>query len=131
MRSPNTSLIKEAFDLAHEERYGRGSPGEAAEIVSIRSAISGVMKKPKLEKIAQGRAKPLSDALSGKRRAYFGHAGWCMTPVYQRDRLLANNRIPGPALIEEHASTTIVQPGDVLHVDAYGNLHLTIGLEQK
>ena len=130
LKSPHKALIKAAFDRAHEERYGRGSPNEAAEIVSIRSAISGVMKKPKLEKIATGKAKPLAAALRGKRRAYFGNAGWCLTPVYQRDRLLANNTVRGPALIEEHATTTVVQPGDLLKVDAYGNLHLTIGFDQ-
>jgi N-methylhydantoinase A len=130
LKSPNKALIKAAFDRAHEERYGRGSPNEAAEIVSIRSAISGVMKKPKLEKIAMGKTKPLVAALRGKRRAYFGSAGWCLTPVYQRDRLLANNTVHGPALIEEHATTTVVQPGDLLKVDAYGNLHLTIGFDK-
>jgi N-methylhydantoinase A len=130
LKSPNKALIKAAFDRAHEERYGRGSPNEAAEIVSIRSAISGVMKKPKLEKIATGKTKPLLAALRGKRRAYFGSAGWCLTPVYQRDRLLANNTVHGPALIEEHATTTVVQPGDLLKVDAYGNLHLTIGFDK-
>jgi N-methylhydantoinase A len=130
LKSPNKALIKAAFDRAHEERYGRGSPSEAAEIVSIRSAISGVMKKPKLEKIAPGKTKPLAAALRGKRRAYFGKAGWCLTPVYQRDRLLANNTVRGPALIEEHATTTVVQPGDLLKVDAYGNLHLTIGFDK-
>jgi N-methylhydantoinase A len=130
LKSPNKALIKAAFDRAHEERYGRGSPNEAAEIVSIRSAISGVMKKPKLEKIATGKTKPLVAALRGKRRAYFGSAGWCLTPVYQRDRLLANNTVHGPALIEEHATTTVVQPGDLLKVDAYGNLHLTIGFDK-
>lgn len=130
LKSPNKALIKAAFDRAHEERYGRGSPNEAAEIVSIRSAISGVMKKPKLEKIATGKTKPLVTALRDKRRAYFGSAGWCLTPVYQRDRLLANNTVQGPALIEEHATTTVVQPGDLLKVDAYGNLHLTIGFDK-
>jgi N-methylhydantoinase A len=130
LKSPNKALIKAAFDRAHEERYGRGSPNEAAEIVSIRSAISGVMKKPKLEKIATGKTKPLVAAIRGKRRAYFGSAGWCLTPVYQRDRLLANNTVHGPALIEEHATTTVVQPGDLLKVDAYGNLHLTIGFDK-
>ena len=60
----------------------------------------------------------------------FRSAGWCLTPVYQRDRLLANNTVRGPALIEEHATTTVVQPGDLLKVDAYGNLHLTIGFDK-
>ena len=32
----------------------------------------------------------------------------------------------GPALVEEHASTTVVFPGDQLKVTAYGDLVITI-----
>jgi N-methylhydantoinase A len=46
--------------------------------------------------------------------------------VYSRDALLAGNRIDGPALIEEHASTSVLMPGDCLEVDPFGNLHITI-----
>jgi N-methylhydantoinase A len=48
--------------------------------------------------------------------------------TWKRDALKAGNRIAGPALIEEHASTTVVQPGDTVKVDSFGNLLITIGL---
>ena len=41
-------------------------------------------------------------------------------------RSLAGNRIAGPALIEEHASTTVLLPGDTLEVDAYGHLVIKV-----
>ena len=122
------SALKRAFDAAHEERYGRGSPNEQAEIVSIRSTVTGVMKKPKLETIARGAAKPPAAARSGARKAYFQEQGWLETPVFERTHLLAGNVVQGPALIEEHASTTVLQPGDRLRVDDYGNLDIAIGL---
>jgi N-methylhydantoinase A len=40
--------------------------------------------------------------------------------------LLAGNCIVGPALVEEHASTTVVLPNDSLKVDDIGNLAITI-----
>ena len=43
----------------------------------------------------------------------------------------AGNQITGPALIEEHASTTVVQPGDSLRVDELGNLQITIGSDRS
>ena len=49
------------------------------------------------------------------------------TPVYARDMLRAGNKIAGPALVEEHASTTVVFPGDALTVDRFGNLVIEIG----
>jgi len=43
---------------------------------------------------------------------------------------LSGNEILGPALIEEHASTTVVQPGDSLRVDELGNLQIEIGSDR-
>ena len=116
------------FDEAHRERYGRGSPQEPAEIVSLRSTVIGVLKKPVLEKIASGSRTPPASAKRGRRQVYFEPEGWLPTPVYARDALRSGNRLVGPALIEEHASTTVLQPGDRLHVDAYGNLHIAVAL---
>ena len=48
------------------------------------------------------------------------------TPTYKRSELLAGNVIAGPALVEEHASTTVVPPGDILTVDDFGNLIIDI-----
>ena len=47
-------------------------------------------------------------------------------PTYRRAELLAGNKISGPALIEEHASTTVLMPGDTCEVDAYGNLVIAV-----
>jgi len=41
---------------------------------------------------------------------------------YQRDRLLAGNRIPGPAIIFQLDTTTIIEPGWHAVVDQWGNL---------
>ena len=48
------------------------------------------------------------------------------TPVYLRDGLRAGNRVAGPALIEEEASTTVLPPGDRLRVDGFGNLDIEV-----
>ena len=52
------------------------------------------------------------------------------TSVYKRDLLKSGNVIQGPALIEEHASTTVVQPGDTVSVDQFGNLQISIGSDR-
>ena len=117
--------IKARFDAVHETRYGYSAPGEKAEIVSLRSATIGLMRKPALEPVATG-GESAEDAFTGKRTVYFSATGGVDTPIYDRARLKAGNRIEGPALIEEHASTTVVEPKDVLTVDAFGNLHIDI-----
>ena len=119
--------IKQRFDAVHATRYGYSAPGEKAEIVSLRSAVTGVMRKPLPERIVQGEARPPAEAARGTRPVYFAEAGgYVETPTYDRGKLLAGNRMTGPALIEEHASTTVVHPGDAVEVDAFGNLVIDI-----
>jgi N-methylhydantoinase A len=117
--------IKRHFDAMHAQRYGTSAPEERAEIVSLRSTVSGIMRKPPQRKIARGRRTPPAAALGGTRKVYFG-GRFRSTPVFWRPALLAGNRINGPALIEEYASTTVLLPGDVLEVDAFGNLAIEI-----
>ncbi|WP_338425800.1 hydantoinase/oxoprolinase family protein [Sphingopyxis kveilinensis] len=120
--------IKARFDEIHQQRYGTCAPDEAAEIVSLRASVSGIMEKPAIEEIGKGGDTPPAAASTGLRPVYFGAPqGWLDTPTYARDALLAGNRIAGPALIEEHASTTVLLPGDVLRVDRLGNLDIAIG----
>ena len=121
------AAIKQHFDEMHELRYGTCAPQERAEIVSLRATVTGIMAKPPLEKIAQGEATPPKSASTGTRSAYFREIGtFADTPTYARDALLTGNKISGPAMIEEHASTTILLPGDEMEVDAFGNLMIEV-----
>ena len=123
----NRSAIKRAFDAMHELRYGTSAPQERAEIVSLRSTVAGIMRKPPQAKIARGKAASPASAFSGRRRVYFSQAGGFRdAPTYRRAALTAGNQIKGPALIEEHASTTVLMPGDACEVDAYGNLVIAV-----
>src|SRR5262249_40147311 len=119
--------IKTRFDSVHATRYGYSAPGEKAEVVSLRSAVTGVLRKPTFEPIAAGTATPPETAFRGTRAVYFAEVDRSAgTPTYDRTSLLAENRIAGPALIEEYASTTVVHPGDVVTVDAFGDLVIEI-----
>ena len=127
MKKGDRQAIKALFDAVHLRRYGTCAPKEAAEIVSLRATVSGIMKKPPLETIAKGSAQALKSAQTGSRSVYFAELNKSvMTPTYQRDALKAGNRLVGPALVEEYASITVVLPGDRLRVDVYGNLVIDI-----
>jgi len=120
--------IKALFDAEHLRRYGTSAPNERAEVVSLRSTVAGIMAKPPLERIEKGGRAPARQARAGVRQCWFAEAGKSLaTPEYDRRALRAGNRIEGPALIEEHASTTVLPPGDRLTVDDFGNLDIVIG----
>lgn len=120
--------IKAAFDAVHQERYGTSAPNEAAQLVSLRVTVLGELAKPILADIASASSPDPTVALRGYRRVYFHEAGgFVETQVIDRTMLCHGHHIVGPALIEEHASTTVLGPGDVLEVDRFGNLDILIG----
>jgi len=131
-RRRSREALKRRFDEEHLQRYGTCAPEEQAEIVSLRATVTGAMKKPPLERTARGGRSPLASAGCGRREVYFAELGKASaTPTYAREGLRAGNRIEGPALIEEHASTTVLLPGDRLKVDAFGNLDIEVGRRTK
>ena len=126
-RRRNAAALKRQFDEEHLRRYGTNAPEEPAEIVSLRATVTGVLRKPPLERIARGGREPLALAKRGTRRAYFADLGRALaTPTFAREALRSGNRIAGPALIEEHASTTVLLPGDAMRVDEFGNLVIEV-----
>ena len=115
-RAQDRDGIKQRFDAVHETRYGYSAPDEKAEIVSLRSAVIGLMRKPAFEHIAAGEAEPPAGGVSRHAAGLFRRSRPARryADLSTARRCSAGNRIAGPALIEEHASTTVVHPGDVL-----------------
>ena len=70
--------IKQRFDAVHEIRYGYSAPAEKAEIVSLRSASTGLMRKPAVERIASRRGRAARMPPSAARgRSISPSAGAC------------------------------------------------------
>ena len=121
--------IKRAFDEEHERRYAVSAPDEPVEIASLRATVIGLTEKPPLEHIADGDTTPAGEAYTGDREVYLTELEQ-FRPVltFRRRHLRAGNRIEGPAIVEEHASTTVLLTGDTLHVDTFGNLDIQVGV---
>jgi N-methylhydantoinase A len=118
--------IKRLFDEAHEIRYSHSAPAEPADIVSLRVSAIGRLGKPEFVHIARGEKTPPPDARRGARAVLF-ESGTLDAPVFDRAKLLQRNVIDGPAIIEEVASTTIVEPGDRVTVNEFGHLIMQVG----
>ena len=116
--------IRAAFDKLYEHRYAHHSPDEPVEMVNIRLAMIG--KRPKLKFPHLKRA---SKAVPRRRRpVYLGDSKKPVScPVYARQELGAGVRLSGPALIEEHGTTTVLYKGDVCRVAPSGELIITVG----
>jgi 5-oxoprolinase (ATP-hydrolysing) len=111
-----------AFTEAHRRRFGFATPErpvvvEACVVESIAAGES--IAEPALPPRPEGEA-PSPLARVPLFTAGAGHAA----PVFDRDALLAGDRIPGPALIREAIATTVVEPGWAAEVTPLNHLVL-------
>jgi N-methylhydantoinase A len=113
------------FHEAHTREYGYDVADRAIQIINCRlQAVGQVVKAP----LAPARTdSTLADARLGKRQVYHGKsAGWQASTVYDRDLLPAGAVIPGPAVIEEMSSTTVLGPDHRAEVDRFGTLVISL-----
>lgn len=115
--------LLETFHNTHQREYGYMDRSQMVEVYSLRVIGMGMVSKIVLpEKEGDGSEK---EALKGRRKVYID-GGYIDLAVYEREKLPPGSFIEGPAIIEQFDSTTLVKQGDVLEVDRYGNLLITI-----
>jgi N-methylhydantoinase A len=116
--------IRTAFDALYDQRYAHHSPDEPVEIVNVRVAVLGQRTKMSFPSLRDG-----SGAKPGRHReAYFSDV--CkpvICPVYARESLGACSTIDGPALIQEHGTTTVLFTTDRCTVTPSGELIIDVG----
>jgi N-methylhydantoinase A len=120
--------LGDAFHAAHRARFGHADPAAPIEIVGFGATAIGRVEAPELPVLAAGERDPPAQARTGTRRVFFEGPGlddagaWATAQVLARDKLLAGNRIAGPAIIEEISATTVLYPGDRAEMHASGVL---------
>jgi len=123
LKAADRKAVRTAFDELYEHRYAHHSPEEPVEIINIRLAAIG--KKPSINfpRVPSGaKAVPVR-----RRKAYFGNgAGAVECPVYKRQDLGAGAKFTGPALIQEHGTTTVMFAGDECTVAPTGELIIQV-----
>jgi N-methylhydantoinase A len=108
------------FHAAHQARFGFGIPGEIIEIVNFTATVVSCTTKPKFRHVPVGGTSPPPRGHRPVRYVDAMHD----TAIYRRDDLKAGQSIFGPAVIEEAASVTVLNPAQRLTVDPYGHLLL-------
>jgi N-methylhydantoinase A len=108
--------LRSRFDAAHQRAYGYAAPEVEVQLLNLRSAVVYPLERPPLPALERGAGRGpafetrkiysslLRDALEYR--------------VYQRDRLRAGDVVEGPAAIEEAGTTTMLEPGDHLQIQA-------------
>ena len=113
--------ILAAFHAVHERVYGYGRPQQPAEFVNFRAVHTYPLPQPAVTPAAPSGGS-VADACLGERPAYFGK--FVSTAIYERARLPRGARLPGPAIVEQSDTTTVIPPGVTALVDEAGSLRL-------
>jgi N-methylhydantoinase A len=116
--------IRSAFDTLYELRYAHHSPEEPVEMVNIRLGAIGKRPTLKFPSLAAARAA----TATAEREVYFSDAAKPLrAKVYRRPELGAGAEIAGPALIQEHGTTTVLFEHDTLKIADSGELIIKVG----
>jgi N-methylhydantoinase A len=115
--------LTELFEAAYRRLYSRAIPGVDIEIlswaVSVAAPATGSLAEPSSERAYE----PQPNA---RRRVFDPHRGEFLdVAVYWRSDLAPGARIPGPALIAEDETSTVVSPLFDARIDHFGYIEMT------
>lgn len=115
--------LAEEFHERHRQTYGVAVEGEPILIVSARLRAVGRIDKPGLG-ISPTPGDPKPTRLV---QAWFEETGLIDVPLYFRECWRSNQTVPGPGIIQEYDSTTVVLPGQLWHMDDLGSIIIEEG----
>ena len=120
--------IWEAFHQRHTAEYGHAFANGTIEIVNVR--VTGIGRTPKLETLRAPEGGSLETARIRVGPCVFrvgGQLATFETTFYHRTQLPVGVTFPGPAIVLQRDSTTLVPPHATARVDAVGNIIITLG----
>jgi N-methylhydantoinase A/oxoprolinase/acetone carboxylase beta subunit len=120
--------VWQRFHELHQTEYGQSFPASPIEIVNVRA--SGIGRMPRIGALRTPRGRSLQEARVKSGRCVFRLNGVLQqleTAFYRRDRLPIDEVIPGPAIVLQADSTTLIPPGATAKADEAGNLLIAIG----
>ena len=113
------ALLTEQFDAEHEQLF-TFKLGDGHEILMIRAIVGAAATLKADISIAQGDGDIAKAHIHDSQFYYEG--AWHDAGIYNRGQLGAGDCVPGPAIVSEMDSTTVILPGYRGSVDSVGNL---------
>jgi N-methylhydantoinase A len=122
------AAVREAFEARHEREYFGKFAELGVHVITVR--VTGIGRMPALRWPTLRRATDdPARAQIAQQPVVFATDGGSErveTRIYTRERLLAGDEIPGPAIVEQPDSTTVIPPDARARIDDIGNLVLSV-----
>lgn len=117
--------LTEAFEKLYSKVYHESAQSSEFGFTITTATVKGVtdVTKPKIPTEELQGETPSSKSLKGTRNMYW-RDGWVSAQIYEMAELRAGNKIHGPAIIEDPATTFIVPPGYWTYLDQHRIFHL-------
>ena len=119
LKKKGIALLTKQFDDEHEQLF-TFKLGNDHELLMIRAVVKAKAGKMKMKKVGSRGAK-LKDCIIQQSKSYHDGKSY-PTKIYDRSKLTAGMKIPGPAVVVEMDSTTVILPKHSAEVDKVGNL---------
>lgn len=104
------AAIRTAFAKDYKRRYGHADAKAEVEFQALHLSAFAALARPDIARLGR---RGGAAATEGLRPVYFAAAGAMVeTRIFDRGALAPGFACPGPAVIEEYGSTTLVAPGD-------------------
>ncbi len=113
------SLITEAFDKEHYQLF-TFKLEDGHEILMIRAIVKA--RQSKISSVSLSQEKHAIEDCVIHESKYYHDSQWHDIKIYDRAKLSAGLTIPGPAIVSEMDSTTVILPNHQALVDKVGNL---------
>ena len=111
--------LTRAFVAQYKAEFGNVLENIPVVVVNLRTRVvgtrGGLARRAAAASTSGAAPRPIK-----RRPVYFG--GWHDAAIYAREDLLPGMSFDGPAIVEQNDTTTVVEPGMVTRVDAFGNL---------
>lgn len=122
--TPTRAELQERFEAAYHARFRVTLPSIRANLVNLNVSVIGHRPETDLSRLIDPADRRPSAEPKSRRTVWFGTPH--DTPVYWRDHLPLSATIPGPAIIEQMDTTTLIDPGCTVTLDADANLIVSV-----
>ena len=119
LKAKGLAAASDPFDEIHRQLFTFALDVEH-ELVNLRAVVQGKATMVNAEKLPQGDADA-SAAVIASQTVYMDGADHDAN-IYDRSKLASGNKIPGPAIVTEMDSTSVILTGHTGEIDDFGNI---------
>jgi N-methylhydantoinase A len=120
-----TEALRGAFEEAYWQRFRMRLPDARAVLVSLHTSVIGRRQRIDLRAFGRRGDTAGQDAARRSRKVWF-EGGWRETQIIQRETLVPGSHVTGPAIVEQLDTTVLIEPGQPVEADEFGNLIIDV-----